>query len=94
MIKHIVAFSAKNPQDVPTIKEALEKMGSIPTVRHWEVSRNAKRDSLSKEMDVVIYSEFDSWPDLEAFQAHPTYQDTINIVRPLRDQRIVIDYEI
>ena len=94
MIKHIVAFSAKNPDDVPTIQEALEKMGAIPTVRHWEVSRNAKRDSLSKDMDVVIYSEFDSWPDLEAFQAHPTYQRTIDVVRPLRDQRIVIDYEI
>ena len=94
MIKHIVAFSAKNPDDVPTIQEALEKMGTIPTVRHWEVSRNAKRDSLSKEMDVVIYSEFDSWPDLEAFQAHPTYHRTIDVVRPLRDQRIVIDYEI
>lgn len=94
MIKHIVAFSAKNPDDVPTIKDALEKMRSIPTVRHWEVSRNAKRDSLSKEIDVVIYSEFDSWSDLEAFQAHPTYQHTIDVVRPLRDQRVVVDYEI
>ena len=94
MIKHIVAFTAKNADDVPIIQDALEKMGSIPTVRLWEVAQNAKRDSLSTEIDVVIYSEFETWSDLEAFQAHPDYQQAIDVVRPLRDQRVVVDYGV
>lgn len=93
MIKHIVAFTAKNPDDAGTIKQELEKMATIPSVGRLEVSYNAKRDKLSKEVDIVLYSEFDSWSDLDAYQAHPLHLATTAVVRPLRDQRIVVDYE-
>lgn len=93
MIRHIVAFSAKDPKDIPTIKAGLARMREIPGVRVLEVADNAKHDMLSKEMDVVLYSEFDSWADLAAYQDHPLYQEAIDVVRPLRDQRVVLDYE-
>ena len=93
MIRHIVLFSAKDPKDAATIKAALEKMASIPHVRAFEVSHNAKRDRLSQEIGVVLYSEFEDWAELDAYQSHPLYRKTTEIVRPLRDQRIVADYE-
>ena len=93
MIKHIVLFSAKDPNDVPVIKAALEKMSSIPKISAFQVSYNSKKDELSKEIDIVLYSEFESWADLDAYQAHPIYHETTETVRPLRDQRIVVDFE-
>ncbi len=93
MIKHIVLFSAKHSKDAGTIKAALEKMSQIPQVLSFSVSYNSKRDKYSKEMDVVLYSEFASWSDLDAYQSHPIYEETTEFVRPLRDKRIVVDYE-
>lgn len=94
MIRHIVAFSAKDPAEIGTIQEALKRLGEIPGVRDFRVAPNAKRDSLSTEMDVVLEATFDTWADLEAYKAHPTYQDTIAVVRPRREQRMVLDYEL
>lgn len=93
MIKHIVLFSAKNPNDVSIIKSALERMSSIPQVNLFQVTYNSKRDKFSKEIDVVLYSEFESWADLAAYQDHPIYHETTEMVRPLRNQRIVVDFE-
>ena len=93
MIRHIVLFSARDADDVPRIKAALERMAAIAGATCFEVSLNAKRDRLSTEIDIVLYSEFASWADLDAYQAHPLYQEVTQIVRPLRDQRIVVDTE-
>ena len=94
MIRHIVLFSAKNPDDAAVIKAALEQMASIPTAAAFEVAYNAKRDPLSTEIDVVLYSEFETWADLDAYQSHPLYRETTATVRPLRDQRVVVDYQV
>ncbi len=94
MIRHIVAFSAKDPGDIETIATALRRLGEIPGVRDFRVARNGKRDALSSEMDVVLEATFDTWADLETYKAHPTYAETTEIVRPLREARTVLDYEI
>ena len=41
----------------------------------------------------MVYAEFDGPEELEAFKAHPTYAEAIRIVRPLRDIRIVVDFD-
>jgi hypothetical protein len=94
MIRHIVLFSAKNPSDIDAIHQALAKLKAIPHARHVEVSRNAKKDSLSKEIDIVVYAEFDDYGQLDKYKAHPLYLKSIEVVRPLRDVRIAADYEI
>ncbi|MCB9949115.1 MAG: Dabb family protein [Rhodospirillaceae bacterium] len=94
MIRHIVLFSTKDPGNAATIKEELEKMAAIPGVQRFDVAYNTKRDRFSKEIDVVLYSEFATWSDLDAYQTHPAYHQATEIVRPLRDQRIVVDYEV
>ena len=94
MIRHIVLFSAKNPSDIDAIHQALAKLKAIPHARHLDVSRNAKKDSLSREIDIVVYAEFEDYGQLEKYKAHPLYLKSIEIVRPLRDMRIAADYEI
>lgn len=94
MIRHIVLFSAKRPEDVETILAALERLRAIPHALRLEVVRNAKLDQLSGEIDVIVYGEFADAEALARYKAHPIYQETIGTVRPLRDLRIAVDYPV
>ena len=93
-IRHVVAFSAKDAKDIPAIKEGLGVLGKIPGVLHFSVSDNLKLDQGSADMDVVLYAEFASTEALEAFKQHEIYAQCIQVVRPLRDQRVVLDTPI
>jgi hypothetical protein len=94
MIRHIVLFSAKDASDIESIQRALAKLKAIPHARHLEVCRNARKDDLSREIDLVVYAEFDDYEQLERYKAHPLYRESVEIVRPLREVRIAVDYEI
>ena len=91
-IRHVVFFSAKDPNDVDRIARNLSILATIPTVKNFEVSRNKRVDGLSAEIDVVVYGEFESDVDLAAYKSHPAYQQCIDLVRPLRDIRIAADF--
>ncbi len=91
MIRHIVFFSAKRPQDVAAIQEGLTALGSIGQASLFEVSLNTKVDPLSDEVDVVVYAEFPDEAALAAYKTHPTYAETTNRVRPLRELRFSAD---
>jgi hypothetical protein len=92
VIRHIVLFSAKRAEDVDTILAALGRLRAIPEAHRLEVVRNARLDQLSGEIDVIVYGEFEDAEALARYKAHPIYQETIGVVRPLRDLRIAVDY--
>ena len=93
MIRHIVSFSAKDKKDISAIKDGLSMLGDIPGMQHFSVQENMKLDKISPEtMDVVLYAEFESVETLEAFKQHEIYAQCIDVVRPLRDKRIVLDF--
>ena len=87
-------FSAKRAEDIETILAALDRLRAIPEAQRLEVVRNARLDQLSDEIDVIVYGEFADAQALARFKAHPIYQETIGIVRPLRDLRIAVDYPV
>jgi len=91
MIRHIVFFSAKDPGDLGRILKGLRTLRDIPHATRLEVQPNIRTDSLSREVQVVVYGEFATQADLDAYKAHPLYQQSIQIVRPLRDLRIAAD---
>ncbi len=90
VIRHFVFFSAK-PGQLETVFQGLKLLESIPDASHIEVRRNEKLDNLSNEIDVVVYAEFVSDAALDAFKAHPLYQESIERVRPNRELRFVAD---
>jgi hypothetical protein len=94
MIRHIVLFTARNQADLPLLHQALSRLRTIPHARHLEVGYNSKRDALSSEIDLVVYGEFDDFEQLAAYKAHPAYQTAIEQVRPRRELRIAVDYEV
>lgn len=92
MIRHIVFFSAK-PDQLERVYTGLKILEGIPDASVVEVTHNAKLDSLSTEIDVVVYAEFRDADALDAFKSHALYQASIERVRPYRELRFVADIE-
>ncbi|HBQ35768.1 MAG TPA: stress responsive protein [Rhodobacteraceae bacterium] len=92
MIRHIVFFSAKDKTDVGNILSGLRILKEIPHALTLEIEPNSQKDALSSDVDVVVYGEFADLAALEAYKAHPLYQQSIDKVRPLRELRIAADF--
>ena len=94
MIRHIVFFSAADPDDIGRVEEGLMMLAEIPHARHFEVGRNLQSDRIGDErVDLVVYAEFEDEAALAAYKAHPVYAACIARVRPLRELRIAADFE-
>lgn len=78
--------------DVGRIVDGLSLLKNIPHALVCEVVQNSRVDALSSEVDVVVYAEFADDEALQAYKAHPIYQQSIDIVRPLRELRIAADF--
>ncbi|MDB5370814.1 MAG: stress responsive barrel domain protein [Roseomonas sp.] len=94
MIRHIVFFRARHREDTGAVLEGLSILKTIPHAGRLEVTLNGRMDQLGNEVDVVVYGEFADAAALAAYKAHPTYQESIDRVRPLRDLRLAADYEV
>jgi quinol monooxygenase YgiN len=94
MIRHIVFFSAADPEDAERIRDGLMMLAQIPHARHFEVGRNLQSDAINgTRVDLVVYAEFEDEAALAAYKAHPVYAECIALVRPLRDLRIAADFK-
>ncbi|SHK89968.1 Stress responsive A/B Barrel Domain [Roseovarius marisflavi] len=94
MIRHIVFFSAANPDDVDQIHDGLMMLAEIPHAHHFEVGRNLQSDPIAGDrVDLVVYAEFEDDAAMAAYKAHPIYAACIARVRPLRELRIAADFK-
>lgn len=91
MIRHIVFFTARSPENIARIREGLKALATIPGSTVFEVLDNSKVDPLGNEIDVVVYAEFPDEKALADFKAHPTYAATTAHVRPMREMRYSAD---
>jgi hypothetical protein len=94
VIRHIVFFSARDPKDIDRIREGLSILTEIPHAARLEIGSNVKTDQLGHDVDLVVYGEFADEAALAAYKAHPLYQRSIEIVRPLREIRMAADYDV
>jgi quinol monooxygenase YgiN len=100
MIKHIVMWRLKDSADGASKEENAEKLKNylealkdkIREIRHIEVGINISGSDTAS--DVVLYSEFDSMEDLEAYLKHPEHQKIVSFVNEIRSERRVVDYEV
>ncbi|MDA5095199.1 Dabb family protein [Aliiroseovarius sp. KMU-50] len=93
MIRHVVFFTARNPNDRDMIFDGLNLLQGIPHKRFLEVGCNLATDPIpGTHPDFVVYGEFDDEAQLIAFKDHPLYQESIKKVRPLRDLRMSADF--
>lgn len=100
MIKHIVAWKLKNEaegnnkdKNAKIIKERLESLKDvIKEIKKIEVGININTSNMA--YDVVLYSEFESIEDLEKYQKHPEHISVAEFVGKVKEDRIVVDYEV
>jgi hypothetical protein len=93
MIRHIVFFSSRDTGDIDRIRKGLSVLTDIPHALCLEIGTNVKTDQLGSEVDLVVYGEFADEAELAAYKAHPLYQASIDIVRPLREIRMAADFD-
>ena len=91
MIRHIIFFGLKDPQDLPQVKKDLEILAGIKDVKLLEVRANLKKDQYDNDVDLVVYAEFDDEASLLRYQQDPIYAESIRRVRPLRSVRYSAD---
>jgi len=99
MIIHIVMFTLKDfaegkdkSENLIIMKEKLESLiDNIDLIRKIEVGLNY--NSSAAAYDIVLYSEFDSKEDLDAYQIHPEHRKVAEFIVKLDEKRAVVDYE-
>ncbi|MEG3638165.1 Dabb family protein [Magnetococcus sp. PR-3] len=98
MIRHMVMFELleqaegkSRVENAHTVQQALASMAPLCDAQRFEVTLNEKRDALSKEIDVMLLAEFDSWEKLANYHNHPQFKQVIATVRPLRKNRWAVD---
>jgi quinol monooxygenase YgiN len=95
VIRHLVFFTARDPADLDTMRATFATLAAIPGVRGFEVGVNTRADARTDdEPHLVVHAVFDDADALEAYKAHPIYQRSVAVVRPLRELRIAVDYEV
>ena len=99
MFKHIVIWKLKDfaegaskAENAQKIKALLERLKpKIKQIKHLEVGIDMSNTESS--YDVVLYTEFDSSQDHEAYQNHPEHVSAADFVGKVRLERILVDYE-
>jgi quinol monooxygenase YgiN len=95
VIRHLVFFTARDPADLEVMRETFQTLARIPGVRGFEVGVNTRRDERTDdEPDLIVHAVLDDEAALTAYKAHPIYQRSVETVRPLRELRIAVDYEV
>ena len=94
MIKHIVCFKLKNPEDAVKAKEILLSMdGKVPQLRSIEVGIDLLHSERS--YDVILQVTVDSMQALEEYQKDEYH---CSVVKPymhaVRETSVAVDYEV
>jgi len=97
MIKHIVMWKiveSDNKEDnLRKIKSLLDGLvGKIDEIVKLEVSIHPITSP--DPLDIVLYSEFNSYDDLNAYATHPEHLKVVEFVKSVCDTRSAVDYEV
>ena len=99
MIKHVVCWKlyenrqGKDKESISSaIKAQLYKLkDEITEIQFMEVGVNAPEASIDN-YDVVLIAEFKNFKDLETYQKHPAHVRFKEFIKPLRSNKIAVDY--
>jgi hypothetical protein len=100
LIKHIVMWKLKEfaegkskLENANIIKISLENLQEeINQIRFIEVGININKSV--QAYDIILYSEFKNTEDLNIYQNHHSHMKVSEFIGKVRDERLVVDYEV
>jgi hypothetical protein len=100
MVKHICCFKLKDHAEGATraenarlLKAKIEALrGAIPGLLDLEVGVNFEPGDAA--YDLSLYATFPTRAALAAYQVHPAHVAVAQLIRRVRDARVVVDYEV
>lgn len=97
MIKHVVMFKFKGTpeerKDVATrFMEALIQLPcEIEELKSIDVGIN---NNPAESWDLVLTATADSMEDIGAYSVHPAHQAAVEIIKPYKEDRACVDYQV
>jgi hypothetical protein len=100
MIRHVImlklhefADGCDKPTNALRVKALMEAMlGNVNGLHALEVGINQL--SGSQAFDVVLLTTLESWEALEAYRVHPLHLEVVELLKKVRSDRVVVDFEI
>jgi hypothetical protein len=100
VIKHVIMWTledfaegADKKENALKVKRLLEGLkDKIKEIRSIEVGINI--NDTPAAYDIVLYAEFDSLKDLDAYRNHPEHLIAGDFISKVRKDRRVVDYEV
>ena len=93
MLRHIVMWTLKKPEDAPKVKALLDSCkGLVPGMLEFDVG--IKTDGLDANCDVVLVSTFEDAAALAAYVPHPHHQGVVAQIKVMAATRHVVDYKV
>lgn len=87
------ARGVSKEENAKELKSVLEDLkDKIDVIKEIEVGMDFNGSAAA--YDVALYSVFDSREDLQTYQKHPEHVKVVDFVNEIRDERVVVDYEI
>jgi len=100
MVKHLVMWRMRQRGiDLNALGARAEILRAIDAMRVGidglrAVELGFNQSRASDASDLALYSEFDTWEALQAYEIHPLHEALKALIGPLRAERRVVDYEI
>ncbi len=101
MLRHVVMFKFLPEADGYTARENAARtadmlkalQGVVPTLKASEVYLGAEYADKTN-YDLILISDFESFEDLQEYIVHPRHKAVGEFMRPLRESRTCVDFEI
>ena len=100
MVRHIVIWRLKEEAkqsdwdaNLTRIRQIVDAMRThVPALLRLELGVN--QGKASDAADLLLFSEFEDWEALPAYEFHPLHGELRRLIGPLRCERRVLDYEL
>ncbi len=99
VVRHIVIWRLKEEAkqsdwdaNLTRIRQVVDAMRTrVPALLRLELGVN--QGKASDAADLLLFSEFEDWEALRAYEFHPLHGELRTLIGPLRSERRVLDYE-
>lgn len=96
LLRHVVLFSFKEgstPAQVKTVTDAFEQLPQkIAQIKAFEWGTNNSPENLNQGFTHCFFVSFVSEKDRDIYLPHPAHQAFVEVLKPILDKVLVIDY--